>query len=366
MTFNPAVPFDLPPLPPPLPPGEPDANLLIAARSSLAHLRGVCQSLDNPKLLLLLPTLQESLKSCEIEGIRTTIEAALEHHMTSPNEIKDHNTKEAICYKNAILKGHQSMERYALSTRTIQAIHGELMRNNGGVFCGQQNSIVDGTGKVVYTPPDITKLNPLLSNWEQYANSPNDNLDPLVRAAVCHYQFEAIHPFGDGNGRAGRILMVLQMIQDKLLDHPALYVSGYINEKRSTYYALLKGVTERENWKDYVEFILRAVAIQAQITTEIILEIKTLRTSIKRRMREQHKNIYNIDLLEHLFLHPITYPSFMASKLKITYQTAGKHLAALEKGGFLKKRKIGRKKLYQNTELINCLKKRDGAAARPL
>ena len=245
MTFNSTIPFRLPKLPPPLKQEDLDISLLLEARSSLAHLKGVCQALENPNLLLLMPMLQESLKSCEIEGIPTTIEAALENQIESFEGIKDYQVKEALSYKNAILKGRSCMEKFSLSTRTIQSVHKELMPKGQGAFRSQQNKIVDGKGNTVYTPPENFNISPLLNDWEKYVNSPNLSFDPLVRVATCHYQFEAIHPFSDGNGRAGRILMVLQMMQDRLLDYPILYLSGYINRERAQYYELLRGVTEK-------------------------------------------------------------------------------------------------------------------------
>ncbi len=359
MAFNPTIPFSLPELPPSLRQEE-DVNipLLLEARSSLAQLKGVCQALDNPNLLLLMPMLQESLKSCEIEGISTTIEAALENQVEFYEGAQDPQAKEALFYKNAILKGHFFMKKFSLATRTIQSIHKALMPQGRGAFRGQQNKIVDGRGNAVYTPPDIFNINPLLNNWENYVNSQKQksSLDPLVRAAVCHYQFEAIHPFGDGNGRTGRILMVLQIVQDQLLDYPVLYLSGYINRKRPRYYKLIRGVTEKANWKEYIHFMLEAVAKQAKITTEIILRIKETKTSLKRKMRERQKAIYNAELLDHLFLYPVTYPTFMSRKLGIVYQTAGKYLLALKKDRFLKSKKVGKKTLYYNTALIDCLK----------
>lgn len=356
MAFNPINPFPLPKLPPPLKQEELDISLLLEARSNLAHLKGVCQAIENPNLLLLMPMLQESLKSCEIEGIRTTIEAALENQMEFHEEIKDPHAKEALYYKKAILKGFSAMKKFSLSTRTIQSIHEALIPEGRGVFRGQQNKIIDGEGNVVYTPPEIFNINPLLSNWENYINSPSLDIDPLIKAAICHYQFEAIHPFGDGNGRTGRILMILQMVQDDLLNHPVLYLSGYINRERSRYYDLLRSVTQKANWKEYVDFMLRGIAQQAKTTTRIILRIKDVKTSFKRKIRDTQRAIYNIELLDHLFLYPVTYPSFMSSKLDIVYQTASKYLSILEKNKFLTSKKVGKKNLYYNTALIDCLK----------
>ena len=356
MAFNSDIPFSLPKLPPPFRQEEVDISLLLEAGSSLAQLKGVCQALDNPNLLLLMPMLQESLKSCEIEGISTTIEAALENQVEFYEKAQDPQAQEALFYKSAILKVHTSMKKFSLATRTIRSIHRELMPQKRGAFRGQQNKIVDGGGNTIYTPPEIFNIYSLLNNWEDYVNSQKSGLDPLVRAAVCHYQFEAIHPFGDGNGRTGRILMALQMVQDQLLDYPVLYLSGYINRKRPQYYELLRGVTEKANWKKYVHFMLKAVSQQAKITTEIILKIKETKTSLKRKMRERQKSIYNAELLDHLFLYPVTYPSFMSRKLGIVYQTAGKYLSDLKKGRFLKSKKVGKKILYYNTALIDCLK----------
>ena len=356
MAFKPTKPFSLPKLPPSIKQENVDTSLLLEARSTLAHLKGVCQAIEHPNILLLMPMLQESLKSCEIEGIRTTIEAALENQIELHKNKKDPQAKEALLYKNAIEKGLDSMKRYSLSTRTIRSIHRELMPKGRGAFRGQQNTIVDGKGNIIYTPPKFANINPLINNWENYVNASKSKLDPLIRAAVCHYQFEAIHPFSDGNGRTGRILMILQMVQDQLLDHPVLYLSGYINKERPRYYELLRSVTEQKNWKEYISFVLEAVAKQAKITTDIVLTIKNTKTSFKRKLRDKQRTIYNSELLDHLFLYPVTYPSFMSSDLGIVYQTASKYLAALKKDRFLESKKVGKKILYYNMHLINCLK----------
>ena len=140
--------------------------------------------------------------------------------------------------------------------------------------------------------------------------------------------------------------MVLQMVQDQLLDYPVLYLSGYINKERPQYYELLRNVTENANWKEYVDFMLKGVAEQAKITTRIILKIKDIKTSFKRRMRETQRAIYNTELLDHLFQYPVTYPSFMSSQLGIVYQTASKYLLALEKRHFLTSKKDWQKKIF--------------------
>lgn len=358
MLFDPNKPFELPNLPPELSQEDlfaPDiVQLLIKANSGLAELNGTCRAINNPYILLNIPILQESVASSEIEGIHTTIETALEDQVKSESE-QDPSSKEALRYREAINEGLKSLETYSLSTRTILSIHKKLMPEKGGEFKKQQNKIAKGS-TVVYTPPAPTSVDSLMSNWENYVHSSEVKVDPLIKAAISHYQFEAIHPFADGNGRTGRILMVLQMVLEKLLDLPILYVSGYLTRNRDSYYSLLSGVTERQEWIEFIKFMLTAINEQARTTQIVIFKIMGERNKLKKRLREEFKSIYSPDLLDHIFSFPVTYPTFMGERLDIAYQTASKYLSTLEGAGILTKRKVGRNVLYYNIALLSCLR----------
>lgn len=358
MTLNPNHPFDLPILPPELDqkeifePGL--VKLLIKAHSALADLNGTCRAIQNPFVLLNIPVLQESVASSEIEGIHTTVETALEEQVKGATE-QDPASKEALRYKDAIHAGFQSLESYSLSSRTMLTIHEKLMPEKGGTFKQQQNQIAKGV-KVIYTPPPPSQVAKLMSNWENYVHSAENDFDPLIRAAISHYQFEAIHPFADGNGRTGRILMVLQLVNDKLLDFPILYLSGYLNKNRDEYYQSLIAVTESKEWLRFIRFILTAICEQAQVTRQVIFKIMLERDKLKNKLQSDFPSIYSPDLLDHIFSFPVTYPTSMADKLNITYQTASKYLSSLEEAGILSKKKSGRHILYYNIGLLLCLR----------
>ena len=354
------VPVTLPLLPPSLTSNDilekGLVQLLIKANKALAELNGTCRAIHNPYILLNIPMLQESVASSEIEGIYTTVETALEEQLKAVDE-QDPAGKEALRYREAIQAGYQSLASYALSTRTILIIHEKLMPSIGGRFKQQQNQIAKGRSKeVIYIPPAPSEVPNLMSNWENYVHSDNDDVDPLIRVAVSHYQFEAIHPFADGNGRTGRILMVLQIVKDQLLDSPILYLSGYLNKHRDDYYRLLSAVTNDGLWIDFIKFMLKAICEQAYATKDVILNMMSTRDEVKKKLKTDFAAIYSPDLLEHIFSYPVTYPTHMAEKMGITYQTASKYLSLLEEGNILSKRKSGRNVLYYNIPLLACLK----------
>jgi Fic family protein len=356
--FSPDSPFNLPDLPPKDSLeglySKDNSKLLIKASRALADLNGTCRAIPNPAVLNNIPALQESVASSEIEGIHTTIESALENQVIAIPE-QDPASKEALRYRDAIVTGLASQQKYALSTRTILAIHNELMPSAGGRFRDKQNQIKKGR-QVVYTPPTPNKVEPLIQNWEKFVHDEKSDLDPLIKMAIAHYQFEAIHPFTDGNGRTGRILMVLQLVNEGLLDLPVLYLSGYLNKNRDEYYRLLNEVTKKKAWLEFITFMLTAVCEQGKVTQNVIFRIMIEHKNLKNRLREEFSSIYTPDLLEHVFQYPVTYPTFMADRLKITYQTASKHLNALHEAKILARRKSGRQTLYYNIGLIACLK----------
>ncbi len=328
--------------------------LLIKTHAALAELKGTCRAINNPTILLNIPLLQESVASSEIEGIHTTIETALEEQIKNFAD-QDFAAKEALNYKSAIDTGFASLDKYSLSTRTILTIHQKLMPIAGGQFRAQQNQIASGA-KIIYTPPPAQLVPQLIGNWEQYVHDADDLTDVLIKVAICHYQFEAIHPFSDGNGRTGRILIVLQLVLNQLLELPILYISGYLNKNKNQYYKLLLAVTESQKWLEFIKFIITAMYEQAQITQQVVLKIMAERSALEIELRLEFSSIYSLNLLDHIFSYPVTYATHMSQKLGITYQTASKYLAALERGGILSKKKTGRHIYYYNTRLLNCLK----------
>lgn len=359
MVFKPGHSFDLSPLPPDL--GQKDlfepelVQLTVRANRAISELNGLCRAIPNPySLLMNIPVLQEAVSSSEIEGIHTTVETLLEVQIKLDKE-QDQASKETLRYKEALYEGFKDLEKYkSLPTRIILNIHKQLMPN-GGHFKKQGNQIKKGS-KVIYTPPSPIQMNHLMSNWENYINSADEKIDPLIKIAMSHYQFEAIHPFSDGNGRTGRILIVLQMVLYKLLNWPVLYVSGYLIKNRQKYYSNLLNITKSGHWLEFIKFMMKAFYEQAQVTQKVIKDIIEEKNKMRRILKSEHKSIYNWELLEHLFAYPITYPTFMGEKLNITYQTASKYLSDLEEAGLLSKKQSGRYVLYYNFNLLDCLK----------
>ena len=357
MSFEPTQPFDLPLLPPDDIATDLQINqLLVDARAQLGELKGYSYSLPNPLLLLSPAIIKESLASSEIENINTTLIDVLENQLFSEEERKEPN-KEVLRYRDAIMWGFDNLDDYSLSTRLISGIRDTLMPEQPAGYRQQQNAIKDEKrNKIIYTPPIQAKISQYMSNFEDFVNgdSPKE-LDPLLRAIIGHYQFEAIHPFSDGNGRTGRILMVLGLVQKKLLDFPILYISGYISENKNDYYRHLLAVTTDGNWKSYILFMLKGFLEQAKNTKDYIFRIKNLYYELKDKIRNENSSVYSADLVEILFSTPILSPSKLSELLKCHYTTASKYLKALEKMGILVHKKVGRYQLYANSRLIKLL-----------
>ena len=195
----------------------------------------------------------------------------------------------------------------------------------------------------------------LIGNWENYVNMPDEHVDPLIRAIIAHYQFEAIHPFRDGNGRTGRILIILQLIQSGLLSLPVLYISGYINRNRSDYYRHLLAVTTDGKWHDFIEYMLQGFYLQAKETREDLKKITVLFDELKEQIRTKNKKLYSADLVEALFTYPIISPTKLASVLNKHYATTSKYLTQLADMGILKEATVGKYHLFANHRLLKIL-----------
>lgn len=357
MSFSATYPHDLPVLPPPSIQMTDSLNsLLLKARTELAELKGYSIALPNPMLLLSPAIIKEALASSEIENINTTIERVLQQQLFPETEQKTEN-KEVIRYKEAIEYGFENMSTLSLSNRLIRGIHNVLLAERSYGYKTYQNHIENSTTKeIIYTPPSATEIERLIANWEQYAhNNKEDKTDPLIKCAILHYQFEAIHPFNDGNGRTGRILMVLYLIYCDLLHFPILYISGYINRYRTKYYELLQNVTTKQDWIPYIEFMLKAFLTQSLETSVQLFSFMALFYETKEKIKKQCKNIYNSDLVEFLFYSPIVTPVRLGNLMGVHYTTATRYLKELEKNNFVENKKVGKYQLYINTELIKIL-----------
>ncbi len=357
MSFDATYPFTLPELPPRLDSGQETlVKWLLKARTELGELKGYSHALPNPGLLLSPSIIRESVASSGIENINTTVEKVLEQQLFPESEQRLEN-KEVIRYRDAVLFGFEGMKKLPIGNRLILGIHKELLAENSHGYRKTQNRIENSsTGKVLYTPPSSGDISKLIANWEKYIHNKEDETDPLIKCAISHYQFEAIHPFGDGNGRTGRILMVLYLVQEGLLSFPMLYISGYINKHRSEYYRLLNEVTSNGNWTEFVEYMLKGFYLQAKETKEVLLKIISLHQEMKDGIKQKCPAIYSSDLVEQLFAMPIITPVRLGTLLGIHYTTATRHLKQLEQNGFLVNQQMGKYQLYINQSLVELLR----------
>lgn len=357
MSFSATHPFDLPALPPKVNCNtEAFAKWLLRARTEMGELKGYSFALPNPMLLLSPAIIKESVASSEIENINTTVEKVLEQQLFPESEQRPEN-KEVLRYKDAIQHGFEKMKRLPISSQLIVGIHKELLGDRSYGYRSTQNKIANSlTGEVLYTPPPANEIARLISNWEKYIHNTDDGIDPLIKCAISHYQFEAIHPFGDGNGRAGRILMVLYLVQEQLLHYPILFISGYINENRSEYYRLLRQVTTKGDWCGFIEYMLRGFYLQAKATKEQLFMVVKLFNRYKDEIKKECPNLYSADLVEVMFSLPIITPVRLGTLMNIHYTTATRYLKQLNEKGFLEHKQVGKYQLYINKKLMAILR----------
>lgn len=356
MPFDPAHPYKLKILPPQkVIKNEQFYEILLKARVELAELKGACGQIPNPLLLMSPAIIRESVASSNIENINTTLEEALQGQLFPETERRIPD-KEVLHYTEALSWGFENVKKFSLSTRVVQGIQSILLPEKEVGYRRIQNQIVNSaTNEILYTPPIYSDIPNLINNWEKYVNESKDNHDPLIKAAIAHYQFESIHPFRDGNGRTGRILIVLQLVNDGLLNLPILYISGYINRNRPEYYRLLKSVTLTDNWNEYLTFMLMGFYLQAKETKDDLQKILYLFNDIKNRVKSDHKKIYSADLIEAFFTYPVITPTKLSSILNMHYTTASKHLSVLSNAGILKEAKMGKYHFFVNQALIRIL-----------
>ena len=329
----------------------------ISANRALAKLGGVAKIIPNEAILINSLILQEAKDSSEIENIITTHDELYQSSLDLDNITQA--TKEVQNYSRALLKGFEVVKEHSLLlTRHIVEIQQELEGNVAGIR-KQAGTVLknQATGEIIHTPPqNEATIRELLNNLEQYINT-KDEVDPLIKMAVIHYQFESIHPFYDGNGRTGRIINILYLVLNGLLDLPILYLSSYIIKYKADYYRLLQKVREKEAWEEWILFMLEGVEQTATKQTELINNIKALMDSTKVQLKTKLPKIYSKDLLEILFMHPYTKIDMLVKHLEIHRETASKHLKAIEKSGILKGVKIKNSKFYVNVKLFELLQK---------
>ena len=329
----------------------------ITARAALAELKLAGDLIPNQSVLINTIPLLEAQMSSEIENIVTTTDKLFQFASTVDEKI-DHSTKETLCYRQALAQGYQSIRTKPICTRTAVEICSAIKNTNIDVRKLPGTALTNPlSGEIVYTPPEgETKIREYLSNWEIFLNTHTD-IDPLIRMAVMHYQFEAIHPFPDGNGRTGRLLNILFLIQEGLLDIPILYLSRYILRHKKEYYSLLREVTGSQEWTGWILYVLEAVEQTAQWTTQKIRTIKTLLEHTCEYVHLKVPKIYTKELVETIFIQPYCRISNVVDAGLAKRQTASSYLLKLADIGVLEKRKSGRDVLFIHPKYLELLKR---------
>ena len=328
---------------------------LVASHRNLAELKGVAMSMPNQGILINTLVLQEAKDSSEIENIVTTHDE-LFREVAHFGAGGGQAAKEVSRYAQALRVGFDAVRQSGLLTLGhILQIQEALERNQAGLRKVPGTALLDGAGQVVYTPPSPEHLPALMGDLERFINDgamyPSD---PLIKMALIHHQFETIHPFYDGNGRTGRIINVLYLVRQALLDIPVLYLSRAIVRNKGDYYRLLQSVRDDDRWEEWVLYMLRAVEQTAVETIETVKEIRALVMDYKHRIRDEYR-FYSQDLINNLFSHPYTRIEFIQRELGVSRLTAASYLDHLVAGGFLRKHKVGRSNYYINEPLLRVL-----------
>ena len=330
-----------------------------SAHRYLAELKGMSRSIPNQSILVNTLSLQEAKDSSAIENIITTHDELFREELF-PEYASNASAKEVKNYVTALKRGFDLVQQSSLLTNNHILTIQEALENNRAGFRKLPGTELknDLTGEIVYTPPQSPdEILRLMSNLERFINDDTmSTLDPLIKMAIIHHQFESIHPFYDGNGRTGRIINVLYLVAKGLLDIPVLYLSRYIVCNKADYYQKLQNVRENGEWEPWVLYMLDSVETTSRQTITIIQEIGTAINQYRDGIRESCK-FYSQDLLNNLFYHPYTKIEFLTKALNITRLTATKYLDALCAEGYLQKEKIGRSNYYINKALFGILTK---------
>jgi Fic family protein len=326
----------------------------VAARAALAELKQAAGLIPNPAMLINTLPVLEARASSEIENIVTTADKLFQHLQADGSA--DPPTKEALRYRSALLEGVRALKTHPLATRTAEAICTRIKGSEMTVRKAAGTALTRGaSGVVVYTPPEgEALLRELLANWERFLHE-QEALDPLVRMAVAHYQFEAIHPFTDGNGRTGRILNSLFLVEQGLLTLPILYLSRHTIAHRADYYRLLLAVTRDGAWEDWILFMLRGVEETAAWTTGKIGAVRKLAAATTEYVRRSLPKIYTRELVDVIFEQPYCRIANLVEAGIAGRQAASRYLKALVAAGVLRERSFGKEKLFVHPRLMNLL-----------
>ena len=333
---------------------------LPSAHAALAELKGIASTMPNQSILINTLGLQEAKDSSAIENIITTHDDLYKSELNL-DSYKSLNAKEVQNYIAATKTGFDLISKTGLLTNRIVLKIQEVLEGNKAGFRKLPGTTLKNTstGEVIYTPPqDPEEIKALMTNLEKFINDKeSSDFDPLVKMAIIHYQFESIHPFYDGNGRTGRIINILYLIQEKLQDLPILYLSNYIIKNKSDYYRLLQEVRTRNNWEEWLLFMIKAVDQTSRETIYLIIKIRELMMNYKHILRKNYK-FYSQDLLNNLFKHPYTKIEFIQRDLNVSRITAANYLNQLADDKLLTKKKLGTANYYINDSLFKLLSER--------
>jgi Fic family protein len=327
----------------------------ISAGRALAQLNGTLLNLPNPTLFLDTIYLQEAKASSEVENIITTNDE-LYKSLVADRKVENLATKEVLSYKEALWLGLEQLKtKPFITTNLCIGIVQCIKQNHASIRITPGTTLSNTQGEVIYTPPEgESVIRDKLTNLEKFINE-NEEIDPLIKMALMHYQFEAIHPFADGNGRTGRILLLLYLKLSGLLDTPAIYLSEYIIKHKADYYKKLRDVTENNEWEAYILYMLDMIEETSKRGLERLNKITKAMDQTAEEIKRMLPKIYSKDLVEILFRLPYTKRQNLIDEKIGNAKTVGNYLLTLEENGFLKSVKVGKEKLYLNQQLLKIL-----------
>ena len=332
------------------------------ANRKLAELKGVAQTIPNERILISSLTLQEAKDSSEVENIVTTQDDLYRAGLDPSHQFINAATKDVLFYREAINEGFRMVRnKDILTLNDIKHVQEILEQNTAGFRTTPGTQLKrENDGAVIYTPPqDGMAIIRYMSNLEQFINDDHlSQLDPLIKMAIIHHQFESIHPFYDGNGRTGRIINILYLVITGLLDLPILYLSRYITHNKGEYYRLIQAIRDKNTdnaaeWEAWILFMLKGVEVTAEDTISLVKNIGRLMAEYKNVIRPDFGSKYNHELLNGLFYHPYTKIDHVVANMQVSRQTASKYLDRIVALGLLKKEKMGKENYYINTRLMN-------------
>jgi len=325
----------------------------ILAGRALAQLNGALQNLPKPTLFLDTIYLQEAKSSSEVENIITTNDE-LYKSFVADLKVEHTATKEVLSYKEALWLGLEELKtKPFITTNLCIKIVQCIKQNTASIRITPGTTLGTPQGDVIYTPPSgETVIREKLANWEKFINEDN-RIDPLIKMVLMHYQFEAIHPFADGNGRTGRILLLLYLKLSGLLDILAIYLSEYIIQNKTAYYQALRSVTEKDDWENYIIYMLDMIEVTSANGLERLIKITATMDKTAEEIKKELPKVYSKDLIEILFRLPYTKRQHLIDENIGNPKTVGNYLVALEENGFLKSIKVGKEKLYLNQRLLD-------------